>query len=386
MSEQEKYNDILKKFLRFPIPEDESTFLDLCHYSGERFEEICSRILEFYFQPNNKHGFGDLWFNSLCQLIGCECDDAFEMKTRTEEFTYSSQEKYKRIDIILETPSLIIAIENKIGAGLYNQLDVYKEHIEITYPSLKQKLVVLTAHTFSGQEIIKANQNGFVVIGYDKLFKMVKSMIGSYVSNCNQKYLVFMLDFMKTVENRANIMTQTELDRFFTNNKVDIEKLIEQFSIWKNRIIEQQKNAISNIYSKIKESDMTWWIYQGWDLGISFNDSTLYRIGIESNFHEINNNPIGEFRIYITTWNKQCWNPYEKDILERYPIIEGEGFFLDKGDKNSSNRVYYHMPVIDRIMFDSDESYYGKILERLNEYYQFLKELAEKVVIMDATQ
>ena len=130
MSEQEKYNDILKKFSRFPIPEDESTFLDLCHYSGERFEEICSRILEFFFQPNNKHGFGDLWFKSLCQLIGCECDDAFEMKTRTEEYTYGAKEKNKRIDIVLQTPSLIVAIENKIGADLYNNLDIYSEHIK----------------------------------------------------------------------------------------------------------------------------------------------------------------------------------------------------------------------------------------------------------------
>ena len=101
MTEQEIiFKEILKKFSRFPIPEDESTFLDLCHYSGERFEEICSRILEFYFQPNNKHGFRNLWFKSLCQLIGYECDDAFEMKSRTEEYTYGAKEKNKRIDMV----------------------------------------------------------------------------------------------------------------------------------------------------------------------------------------------------------------------------------------------------------------------------------------------
>ena len=321
MSEQEIYKEILNKFSRFPIPEYESTFLDLCHYSGERFEEICSRILEFYFQPNNKHSFGDLWYKSLCQLISCEYDEAFEMETRVEEFTYSAQEKQRRIDIILETPSRIIAIENKIWAGLYNHLNVYKEHVDKTYNQREKKLIVLTAHPLLGHELKKAEDNRFDVILYKDLFTKVKSLIGEYVSNGNQKHLVFMLDFMKTVENRANIMTQNSLDKFFTSNKDDIEKLIDQYNKWRNNIFEQQKSEISKLKGEIqwKTQNNLWWDYQGWDLGISFNDSTSYRIGIESNFNDINNDPLGEFHICITTWEKRCWDPYDKDILERYP-------------------------------------------------------------------
>jgi len=366
MSEQETYRDILNKFSKIPIPEDESTFLELCHYSGERFEEICSRILEFYFQPNNKHGFGDLWFKSLCQLIGCECGDAFEMETHTEEYTYNAEEKNKRIDIILETPSLIVAIENKIGADLYNDLGVYSEHIHKTYPSLEQKLVVLTARSLAAHEKIKANQNGFIVIGYNQLFVNVKSLIGEYVSRGDQKYLVFMLDFMKTVENRANIMIQTDLDKFFSTNKVVIENLIEQYNSWNNRLLEQQKEVIRDILAKIKNlTGAAWWVYQGWDLGISFNDGTPYRIGIESHFQEINNDPLSEFHILITTWNTKCWLPYESAILEKYP-----GYNLEKGE-----RVYYRMPVIERIQYDSNEQYFERISQCLDEYYHFMKDL-----------
>ena len=168
MSEEEiVFKEILIKFSKIPIPEDETTFLDLCHYSGERFEEICSRILEFYFQPNNKHGFGNLWFRSLCQLIGIECNDEYDMKTRTEEYTYGAGEKSKKIDIVIETPSVVIAIENKIGAMLYNPLDVYKEHVDKIYEKKQErKLVVLTAHILSGQEIRKAEQYGFKIINY----------------------------------------------------------------------------------------------------------------------------------------------------------------------------------------------------------------------------
>ncbi len=375
------FKDILKKFSRFPIPEDESTFLDLCHYSGERFEEICSRILEFYFQPNNKHGFRDLWYRSLCQLISCEYDEAFEMTTRVEEFTYSAEEKQKRIDMILETPSRIIAIENKIWAGLYNHLNVYKEHVEKKYNQREKKLIVLTARPLWGHELKKVEDNRFDVVLYKDLFEKVRSLIGEYVSNGNQKYLVFMLDFMKTVENRANIMIQTDLDKFFEQYKDDIEKLINQYNKWRNNIFEQQKCKILELKEKLRSQDNRWWDYQGWDLGISFNDNTLYRIGIESNFNEINNDPLSEFHIRITTWKLQCWDPYEEDILKKYP--EGEEFGRKKEIKG--NRVNYHMPIIDRKTHDSDESYYGEILKHLNEYYQFLKGLAEKV-IMDPIQ
>jgi hypothetical protein len=64
----ETYSELLRKFAKLPKEEKEMTFLELCHYPGERFEEICSRILEFFFQPNNKHGFRDLWFKSLSRF------------------------------------------------------------------------------------------------------------------------------------------------------------------------------------------------------------------------------------------------------------------------------------------------------------------------------
>lgn len=387
MTEQEIiFKDILKKFSRFPIPEDESTFLDLCHYSGERFEEICSRILEFYFQPYNKHGFRNLWFRSLCELLRCDWDDAFEMRTRTEEYTFGADDKNKKIDIVIETPFLIVAIENKIGASLYNPIGVYKQHIERIYKDKRQqKLVVLTAHLLSGQEKTKANDHGFVVIQYERLFEKVKSLLGEYVARGDQKYLVFMLDFMQTVKNRVNMMEQTDLDRFFIRHRDDIEKLVRQYDDWKNRRFNQQKMIISELCGNIQSltNDTTWWVYQGWDLGIHFNNNTSYKIGIESNFVESDDNPLAEYHIYFTTWSMQCWFPYENAILEKYPVKDD--YVLDKGELNSSNRVYYHMPVIKRTAFDNDENYFDKILECLNVYYQFLKGLAAKV-IMDATQ
>lgn len=378
MSELENtYNEILRNFSRIPIEENERSYLDLCHYPGERFEEICSRILEFYFQPNNNHGFRNLWFRSLCQLIECNCDDALEMKTRTEEFTFGAEDKNKRIDIILETPSLVVAIENKIGADLYNQLDIYKEHIEKTYPKHKHKLLVLTAHSITGAEKANANQNGFVVIQYDQLFRTVKSFIGEYIVRGEHKHLVFMMDFIKTVENRTKMITPNDMDRFISIHKNEIEQLVNQYNDWKNRLLKQQKPRISELCYRISEhTDNHWYVYDGWDLVRSFNDKT-YRIGIESHFEEVDNDAIGEFHILITTWNMKCWQPYEHAIFDRYP--QRDGFILDKGERDP-DRVYYRMPIIERAHYQDNELYYDTILNRLIEYYAFLKDLSSKYI------
>lgn len=371
------YSELLRKFAKIPKEEREMTFLELCHYPGERFEEICSRILEFFFQPNNKHGFRDLWFKSLCYIINVYCDDVFEMKTRTEEYTlFSEHEKGKKIDIILETPTLVVAIENKIGADLYNPLDVYKEHVDKKYVQENKKCIVLTAHKLSNEEQKRAIENGFVVVLYKKLFDNVRELLGKYISSCNPNYLSFMLDFMRTVENRMNFMEKTDLYNFFLENNEDIEALLREFNEWEKNIRKEQSAFIYQIKDCMTEkTNWPWWIYQDWDLGVHFLDKTQYKIGIESEFKPTKNDPIGEYHIYITTWNIDCWQWYKESILKKYPIDKEH--LLDEGTINTNKRVYYHMPVIKRTDYKEDE-YINEIVKRLEEYFLFIKQESEK--------
>lgn len=185
-----------------------------------------------------------------------------------------------------------------------------------------------------------------------------------------------MMDFIKTVENRVNMMTPNDLDKFFTTHKDDIEQMLTQYNDWKNRLFEQQKTIISELLYRIREyTDNSWYVYKGWDLVRSFNDKTC-RIGIESHFEQVNNDAIGEFHILITTWSMKCWPPYEYAIFERYP--QKDGFILDKGETDP-DRVYYRLPIIERAQYLDNEIYYDTILNRLIEYYSFLKDLSSKL-------
>ena len=65
----ENFKTLLEDFSKVHIPKIEKTFMGICQYPRSRFEEICSRILAFYFNPNEEHGFRDLWFRALNQCI-----------------------------------------------------------------------------------------------------------------------------------------------------------------------------------------------------------------------------------------------------------------------------------------------------------------------------
>lgn len=380
-----KFKDILKDFSKIHIPKKEKCFMDICQYPGSRYEEICSRILVFYFNPNEEHCFRDLWFRALNKCVKQEVVGEYskpnDIKLFLEERT-SQVEGYenKRIDILIETGNTIYCIENKIGAQLYNNLEVYSEHIKNKYPNKKHLKIVLTAHNLNVAEKRMVRDYGFEEISYKTLFEEVNLLLGDYVANGDVRHLTFMVDFMKTLNNKMNFMENTELSDFFFSNQSSIDKLLSHYNDWKNHNLQCQIDSIAYLCDIIKEStkDNNWWVYQGWDLGICFNDGTDKKIGIESSYaydEYGDKSPLAHFRIYITTWGgKQqsliSWNYYKDSIMGNKEFRE---CFLDEcsGD---NERVYLHVANIEGCKTED-------IICKLSKCYNFLKELANNVAI-----
>ena len=69
MDIEEKNNDtdLLCRFEQLPKQDIRPTFMDICRYPYNRFEEVCSRILQFYLNPFAEHGLHDLWLLALWQ-------------------------------------------------------------------------------------------------------------------------------------------------------------------------------------------------------------------------------------------------------------------------------------------------------------------------------
>lgn len=117
---------------------------------------------------------------------------------------------------------------------------------------------------------------------------------------------------------------------------------------------------------KLRTNDSKWWDYQGWDLGYdAFNHvSGSSRIGIEASYEVLHNNPLGRFRIYITTWKIKDFAIYEDRLVELFPKS-----YLDK---TNGDRVFLHVDVIE----DNDIEL---IVEKLIYYYELMQTVVDEI-------
>ena len=327
-----KLQTILNDFSKIPKINTEPTWMEICRYPQSRFEEVCSRVLAFYLNPNAEHEMKDLWLSALLSAIGKSdyYDYRHNIKVNIEESADG-----KRIDITIVSDDYVIAIENKITANLYNPLDIYKKHVSKVYPDKKQVLVVLSMKPILNTRSL--TENGFLRCSYSDLFKEVNSSIGNYISSANQKYLTFMIDFMKTINNLNSANTQIEYD-FFSKNRETIDELIKRYESYKAKIFSDQTEAIAQLKDTMNRlTGADWWAWQNWDLGVTFNEKS-HRIGIEAHFEEEGGNPVARFNVCITTWRKDDWIPYKEAVLNDFadynPIVD------ESCTGRNSNRVF----------------------------------------------
>ena len=338
---------LLRKFESLPKFEYEPTYLDICHYSGRRFEEICSRILSFYFQPKNEHGFNTLLIETLFELID------FEYKNIDRDITINLEENAegKRLDILLKNKDWVIGIENKIGANVYNPLNQYKKRIE-EYGKNNNFKILLTLHEIVSKEELKnINRNGFNKVLYTTFFDSLKNKLGQYISGNNMKYVMFLYDFIQTLENMKgdNIMNK-ELDVFFHDNSERLDELIKLYKNFKDRQNQKKIDKLFEIREKIIEAtnDNKWKIYDYLDLWFSKNE---HDIGIESWFIEEDNNPLAIFEIVLTSWTKKAWKQYGEQLKKLYPEAEY---------KLKGNRSFLY---VYKINDQNDDEIIGKLVE-----------------------
>ncbi len=347
--------DNLPKFIKQP------TYLEICKYPRRRFEEICSRLLCFYFAPKNEHGFNDLFLVSLLEILSKD-----PIPFREEQIKVISEENAegKRLDMLIHCPSFVIGIENKITAAIYNPLETYKNRIELYGGKNIFKVVLSLRKIVNKDELMILNTQGFISITYLELFEIIKRKIGWYLDKANTKYLTFLTDFIQTLENMdGNNILNEKLADYFYDNSVRIDDMLDLYQKFQSRTLDTQKQRIAELRDKVISltGNTNWWAWEGWDLGFNKFNAEKPLIGIEASFNATRGKALGKFSIYITTWKLSDWVPYEAKILRDFP-----NNFMDKKD----NRVYLHMDVIE----DDNEE---EILAKLNTYYNYLSDLTK---------
>ncbi|MBQ6585703.1 MAG: PD-(D/E)XK nuclease family protein, partial [Coriobacteriales bacterium] len=207
-------------------PRRKPTFMEV---AGIECREISvSKILAFLLDTEAEHGMGDLWLQSLL-LAASDVNPAFSPSSMqiapSSSQTEVATDNNLRIDVVVETPDLVLGIENKIDAGLYNDLGEYAGKVRDMAKHKTPLLLTLTLHderSKTGKWASRCHGIGVELcnVTYSALFAYVKDGIGETMLAADHEWLSFVRDFMKSIENLEEpaMEMDRELFDFFGEN------------------------------------------------------------------------------------------------------------------------------------------------------------------------
>jgi hypothetical protein len=126
----------------------------------------------------------------------------------------------------------VIGIENKIYHFLHNDLSDYSSTVKSLCAQTKKKPIniILSLNKLSSEDLLKANTNNFIAITYEDLFRNIKKEIGEYMFQSNVPYLIFLNDFIKSIQNlKPATMENKQLWNFFKENRDMVEELTQKY-------------------------------------------------------------------------------------------------------------------------------------------------------------
>ena len=211
-----------------------------------------------------------------------------------------------------------------------------------------------------------------VLLGLRKINAEPKGNTGQTVMNIRQ---AVSLDFTQILENRnyrnmgqEQKQLEDELKKFFYNNRMELDAFIWQYDKFGRKIRQEREALLYECLEKVCEkTGKDWGIYQDWDLCISFNDEKRRsRIGIETRFRgETYKKPLGDLCIYVTVWEQENFEPYEKELKAVFPdgVKDDESWI--------PNRIVLRVAEI-----PANKKNIGQIVEELKKTYDKLEPIA----------
>lgn len=254
----EAYLKVLLAFGRLPETKRSRTFMEVSGYP--HYENVCSNILKFFFDPAAEHGLGDLLVQAFLRMAGItETPDTRKVQVSTRAAT----EAGNSIDLIIDSEAFTIGIENKIFHWLANDLKDYGRHIDrLGYNKPIVIKAVLGLHLIDSKSPLKG---GFVSYSYAQFWGQVRPLLGQYISKAEPKWVSYLLDLIETTTNLAGQnMELQKNDQFFIENHVILEKMIAERNAFLGRLNQKRVTLCSLMAESIAAASLSRapWIYQ----------------------------------------------------------------------------------------------------------------------------
>ena len=158
-------------------------------------ENAFSNVLAFFLDPNKPHGLGTLFLNALART------GKFQHHREWTDSNVSVEREVptdagNQIDILIQSDSHVILIENKIYARVANPLDDYKTFAYDLKPRCRNiRLLLLTLNSTTA-----GSPHRFENITHQQFVAQIRVLLGRFITSADARYLPFMLDFLSTVD------------------------------------------------------------------------------------------------------------------------------------------------------------------------------------------
>ncbi len=236
-----------ERYRSLPDTQKSESIFDIAGYP--HYENVCSNILAFYLNPNNEHGLGNLLFSSLINLAGGNESQQDNFQINREVST----NKGGRLDIVIETDNQIIGIENKIFHHLHNDLNDYSNSIDDWAKPNQLSSVKIILGVRREQESC-----GFVSITYEEFWAKIRERLGSYVNTSSQKWVLYLIDFMSTIDKlNGENMELDKNDQFFIENEERVNALLNARNKFVSKLVTKVRE-LSDIIPKPAQCERQW--------------------------------------------------------------------------------------------------------------------------------
>ena len=265
---------LLDEFRQLPVhPERLPTLMEVAGYP--HYENVCSNILAFFLDPGRPHGLGTLFLDAIAQIEAIQnqgeaidSDISVDREARTDAGN--------RIDILIQSDTHVILIENKIFGGVDNPLPDYAAYAEALEPAgrhIHKFLLTLTPNNAGAD-------HGFRNVTHGHFVQKIRELFGHYVAGADTRYLTFMLDFLNTLDNlQRGMVMNPELVGFLRSRSDEVENFLGKVKAFKDELREKVK-GLGNLVN-VNSPRVNQWMYRE---ALQLYDILVHDIKIDYDF------------------------------------------------------------------------------------------------------
>ena len=261
------------------------TFMEIAGYP--HYENVCSNFLRFFFDPEGPHSLGSLFLDALLDSVGNAGGEeglGGNVSVEREVGTAAGN----RIDILIQSDSYAVLIENKICAAVANPFEDYAMYLDSlknengdAYEDEKKTKILLTL--YPPREVIGW---GFRNLTYADFASAVRSRLGYHVSKVDIRYLTLMLDFLNTLEHLGE---RTRMNQEYVKLLAERKSEVEEFLRGIKEVRDEMKGKARELgtlidaesYQNVRQGDVAGSLRHALYQSVYKNDSQYVGIDTE---------------------------------------------------------------------------------------------------------